>query len=207
MAKARTYRESAIVERPPAFQQYAAAELGAEAVKLMTPAERGLYWSMMCYCWLNDSIPLDPALMARALGFTEAEVVENMTARVLGFFEHADDDSKRLVCPALVRQMERIMERRIAQARGGRAGAKARREKKFAAITNPQSTPQATYPSLEKSKDEKNQDEKSASRGKSSSPSFLGNTKRKDNGGVPDPEFVKGYEAEQAKEKPAGAAR
>jgi hypothetical protein len=81
MAKARSYRASQTVERPPAFQEYAAAELGNEDVRLMSAGERGLYWSMRAYCWMNDSIPLDPCMMARALGFTEREVADNLTAK------------------------------------------------------------------------------------------------------------------------------
>jgi hypothetical protein len=151
MAKARTYRQSATVERPPAYQEYAAAELGAEAVRLMSPGERGLWWSMRAYCWINDSVPLDPAAMARALGFTEAEVIANCTARVLSSFEEADDDKTRLVCPALVRQMDRLMLRREAQAKGGRDAARARREKRNPPLSNRTSNHQATYRSLENS--------------------------------------------------------
>ena len=129
MANAKIYRDSTEVERPPAFQEYAASALMAESVRLMSLKERGLFWSMRCYCWLNDSIPVDPAAMASTLGIPEAEVLENLTPRVLSFFELAQDDKNRLVCPALVRQMTRLIERREKQSRGGRKGVIARRNK------------------------------------------------------------------------------
>jgi hypothetical protein len=81
---------------------------------------------------------------------------------VLGFFEQAEDDDKRLVCPALVRQMERLLARRLAQANGGREGARARREKKFSAISNLPST----YVGLEYSRAEQSKDKKAPLEGK-----------------------------------------
>ena len=160
MAKARIYVESSTIERPPAFQEYAAAALSTESVQLMSLQERGLLFTMRLYCWVNQSIPRDPGLMARALGLHVDEVRDQLTDRVMTFFEPAEDDQQRLICPALVRQMVRLMDRREKQAEGGRHGAKARRAKKFSAISNPTGTPQSTnartHVALEKSRTEKN---------------------------------------------------
>lgn len=136
MAKARTYRESAEVDRPPAFQEYAAQALTAESFRLLSLPERGLLMTMRLYAWCNDSLPADPAQLARALSMQEGEVREHFTASVRSFFEPADDDPTRLVCAALVRQMERLMQRREAQAKSGRDSAMKRRLKRNPSLGN-----------------------------------------------------------------------
>ena len=153
MPRARTYRESAHVERPPAYQVYPGLAMSTESLRLLRNAELGMLERMDWYCWVNDSIPAAPDDMARALGLQLADVRKDLTPAVLTFFEPAEDDPTRLVRPALVRQMERLMQRRIAQAKGGEKGARARKEKNFRAISNPATTPRT----LEQSQAEQSQ--------------------------------------------------
>lgn len=149
--KAKAYRESASVERPPAFQEYAAAALSAESILMMPLAERGLFWTMRLYCWVNDSLPSDPDSMARVLGIPADELRRVLTDRVRGFFQPAEDKPDRLICVALVRQMEKLLDRREKQAAGGRDAAKSRRLKKNSAIGNRDSNHAGTNASVENS--------------------------------------------------------
>jgi hypothetical protein len=128
----------------------------------MALEERGLFATLRWHLWANDSIPRDPAQMARLLGLGEQEVRASLSERVLSFFDLVGD---RLVCGELVAQMEKLLDRREKQAEGGRDGARARREKRFAGISTPEGSPQATPVALrkvlEKSRDEKSRGEPS----------------------------------------------
>lgn len=193
MAKARAYRESAEVERPPAFQEYAAQALTAESFRLLTLPERGLLMTLRYYCWCNDSVPADPEQLARALGLPESEVREHFTPAVRSFLEPAEDAPTRLICPALVRQMERLMLRREAQAQSGRDSARKRREKGKPALGDRVGDRDRPAHGLEYSTAQQ-------------SPNQLGKSgnertplKGNGTGGAPDP-FVVEYEAAQGRE-------
>lgn len=103
--------------RPPAFQEYGADLLNLESVKVMTLGERGLLATMRWCIWGNDTLPSDPAQLARVLGLPEADVRENLTEAVQSFFATAKGFSERLECPELAAQMLRLQERRDAQSR------------------------------------------------------------------------------------------
>lgn len=106
--------------RPPAFQEYGADLMAREEIKLMPLAERGLLATMRWYAWTNDTLPSDPALLARLLGLSEDEVRQNLTHAVLGFFRSAAAQGfgDRLECTELVEQMARLLEKRKAQSDG-----------------------------------------------------------------------------------------
>lgn len=101
---------------------------------MMSLAERGLLWSMRLYCWVNDSVPAEPDAMARVLGLPSEELRAALSERVRGFFEPASDRPDRLICVALVRQMEKLMQRREAQVKSALDTAKKRRQKNFQAL-------------------------------------------------------------------------
>jgi hypothetical protein len=111
--------------RPPAFQEYGATLLNLESIKLMSLAERGLLATLRWYLWLNDTIPDEPALMARLLGLEEHDVRKNLTPAVRSFFRsgHHLGMGDRLECPELLDQMALLMERRRKQSNGGKEGA------------------------------------------------------------------------------------
>ena len=196
MAKARAYRESAEVERPPAFQEYPGMALSAESFRLMSLPERGLLMTLRYYCWCNDSMPAEPGQLAHAVGLQEAAVREHFTPAVRGFFEPAEDDQTRLICPALVRQMERLMLRREAQAKSGRDSARKRREKRNPALGDrdgdrgENGTVRST---AEQSTAQQNRNQLGKGAGEGTASKGNGTTS------VPDP-FVADYEAAQARE-------
>lgn len=47
-------------DRPPAFQFYASDWLADVNVCCMTNEERGVYITLLCHCWIEESLPADP---------------------------------------------------------------------------------------------------------------------------------------------------
>ena len=59
-------------EKAPAFQFYPKDFLTDERVKLMSHTERGIYISLLCMCWLEGSLPAQPAALAKLVSLTPA---------------------------------------------------------------------------------------------------------------------------------------
>jgi uncharacterized protein YdaU (DUF1376 family) len=119
------------IRRPPSYPEYGSDLLGLEAIKLSPLSGIGLLVLMRWYAFANDSLPRDPAALAKVLGRDEAEVRANLTERVMSFFRVDDEHPDRLVCPELAAAMNRIMSAREKQARGADSTNKALREKRI----------------------------------------------------------------------------
>lgn len=52
-------------EKAPAFQFYPSDWLGDAKVRAMTPEARGAYIDLLCYCWQEQSLPLELPTIAR----------------------------------------------------------------------------------------------------------------------------------------------
>ena len=57
-------------EKVPAFQFYPKDFLTDERVRLMSHTERGIYVTLLCLCWLERSLPADPAHLAKLVDVT-----------------------------------------------------------------------------------------------------------------------------------------
>jgi hypothetical protein len=125
--------------------EYGSDLLALERVKLMTLAERGLLATMRWHLWANDTLPRDPAPMARLLGLEAAEVQAALTDRVLSFFAPAKGAPDRLMCPELAAQMQRLMERRDRMVQGAHNSHTARKEKGKPAIATQDGTQDGTH--------------------------------------------------------------
>lgn len=87
--------------------------------RLLSLAGRGLLYSLRLECWVNRSMPADPAKLARVLGFDAAEVAAALPS--LGpFFDESDGF---LTCPELEQYRAHLDERRARQSEGGKRGA------------------------------------------------------------------------------------
>jgi uncharacterized protein YdaU (DUF1376 family) len=51
--------------RSPAFQFYPKDYISSTKVRQMSNTERGVYVSLLCYCWLDDGLPTDLPSLAR----------------------------------------------------------------------------------------------------------------------------------------------
>lgn len=104
---------------PPAYQEFAASMMARTDYRLLTLAERGLLYSLRLECWVNGSMPADPAKLSRVLGFDPAEVAAALPS-LEPFFDVADGV---LRCPELDAYRAHLDERRARQSEGGKRGA------------------------------------------------------------------------------------
>lgn len=104
---------------PPAYMEYAAAMLSDIRFRLMSPAERGVLYTIRLECWVNNGVPSDPTILAKILGFDSVLIASSLPA-VLKFLERNGD---LLVCPDLEDYRAHLKGVREKQAAGGRLGA------------------------------------------------------------------------------------
>jgi len=104
---------------PPAYQEFAAAMLASIHFRMLSPAERGLLWTMRMECWVNHALPKCPAQLARVLGFPE-DVVAAGLPMLANFF---NEDDGLLICPELENYRAHLAGIRAKQAAGGKEGA------------------------------------------------------------------------------------
>jgi uncharacterized protein YdaU (DUF1376 family) len=60
-------------KRTPAFQFYPNEFLGSSKVRRMSMAERGIYITLLCSCWLDGSLPTDLTAIAETLHIKDAQ--------------------------------------------------------------------------------------------------------------------------------------
>lgn len=61
-------------ERPPAFQFYPKDFVTDEHVLTMDMSQRGVYITLLCFCWLQESIPSDRDAAAKLCGISRKEI-------------------------------------------------------------------------------------------------------------------------------------
>ena len=105
---------------PPSFQEYANNWLANRHYRLATLAERGLLQTMRYECWVNHSLPSDPATLARVIGFTSEEVSRALPA-VMPFF--AETAEGQIISPELEDYRAHLAGIRVKQSDGGKNGA------------------------------------------------------------------------------------
>jgi hypothetical protein len=114
-------------ENSPAFQEYASDMLANRDFRSMSLAERGLLNTMRLECWVGRSVPANPDLLAKVLGFQTEEVRRVLTPAVLVFFNQIEGD---LISPDLEAYREEQHARKARIIEGGRAGGKKSQSKK-----------------------------------------------------------------------------
>lgn len=103
----------------PAYQEYAASMLARTDFRALSLEARGLLFTLRLECWVNGSLPSDPARLARVLGLP-AEEVQRASMEIRPLFEFTRDEIR---CPELDNYRAHLEERRQRQSAGGRAGA------------------------------------------------------------------------------------
>ena len=106
--------------KPPAYQEYAATILADRNFRLMTLAERGLFFSMRLECWQNNAVPATENDLAKYLGSELSETQQAFTTRVKSFFTLNDGLFR---CPELDDYRQHLDERKTKQSEGGKRGA------------------------------------------------------------------------------------
>ncbi len=105
--------------KPPAFQEYASDMISLREYRLMTLAERGLLYSMRLECWANQTVPSEPASLAKYLGFQPADVTAALPA-VMPFFT---ESGAHIQSAELDAYRAKLALRDRAKSEGGKKGA------------------------------------------------------------------------------------
>ncbi len=103
----------------PAYQEYAAAMMARREYRTISLAARGLLYSLRLECWVNRSVPADPLMLSRVLGFQRDEV-EPALNEITVFLVL---DGENLVFRDLEDYRTHIASIRQKQAAGGKKGA------------------------------------------------------------------------------------
>ena len=103
----------------PAYQEYAAAMMARREYRTISLAARGLLYSLRLECWVNRSVPADPLMLSRVLGFQRDEV-ESALNEIMVFLVL---DGENLVFRDLEDYRTHIASIRQKQAAGGKKGA------------------------------------------------------------------------------------
>lgn len=110
-------------DKLPWMKFYPADFMGSGKVQMMSPAERGIYISLLCHEWQEGHLPDDPSRLARVAGATPREM-EGAWPSVRPCF--SVDDDGRLYHERLESEREDAverMERRRKMSEAGRKGA------------------------------------------------------------------------------------
>ncbi len=106
--------------KPPAYQEYAATILADRNFRLMTLAERGLFFSMRLECWQNGEVPAIESDLAKYLSYDLADIKEALTLRVTSFFNLTNS---LFNFPELDSYKQHLEQRKTKQSEGGKRGA------------------------------------------------------------------------------------
>ncbi len=113
-------------EKSPAFQFYPKDFLTDSHVVGMTLQERGAYITLLCLCWMDGSVPVDLAALARLCRVSTAAFTRFWPAIEPCFTLVSD----RLVQPRIERERRKQVEFRAMKAAAGQKGGKATAESK-----------------------------------------------------------------------------
>ena len=107
----------------PAYLEYAAATLTDMRFRMMTPAQRGLCWTMKLELWVNHTLPSNPDSLGRILGLDPAEVRSELPA----VMPHFDIKDGWIISPELEDYRAHLSGIRKRQSEGGKEGQKRKR--------------------------------------------------------------------------------
>ena len=109
-------------EKPPSFQFYPKDFISDEHVAVMTMNERGIYISLICFCWLQGSIPNDVNTAGRMCGANQKEM-RSAWPVVSARFQVDPEDASRLRHKRLDIERVKQNEWRSKSSEGGRNSA------------------------------------------------------------------------------------
>ena len=107
-------------EKSPAFQFFPRDFISDERVMVMDMAQRGIYITLLCFCWTEGSIPADPKAVLKLCRI--GPEYESGLAPVLACFATLDDNPNRLIHQRLERIRAEQAERRQKRVEAGRKG-------------------------------------------------------------------------------------
>jgi uncharacterized protein YdaU (DUF1376 family) len=90
----------------PAFQFYPKDFLASSKVMRMTPAERGVYITLLCVCWLDGSLPNDVGQLARIAGLPKKSFARVWSPTLVACFSPRENGA-RLVNERMEQEREK----------------------------------------------------------------------------------------------------
>ncbi len=112
-------------EPSPAFQFYPKDYLSDVKTRAMTFEQRGMYWDLCSYCWLEGGLPSDPIQIARILGTPEEPFVRDHWPALSMCFRPLTETT--IEQPRLGIERRKQQKRREKMAEGGRRSADRRK--------------------------------------------------------------------------------
>lgn len=109
--------------KPPAYQEYAAEILATTEFRIMSLTARGLLYTMRLECWVNGCVPAEPRILARTLGYTKDDEVEEVASALIELQKFFDKVENTYISPELEGYRSHLQERKENQSKGGRKGA------------------------------------------------------------------------------------
>lgn len=111
----------------PWFKIYAAETLSDENFSSWTVEQRGIWFTLLCHCWKEGSIPSDTDKLARLCGCDARAFLGHWSGIAHRFHEHTDPS--RLVSLRLEFERQNSVDEAQAKSNHGRKGANARWDK------------------------------------------------------------------------------
>ena len=139
--------------RPPAFQCYASDYIAQEEYVLASFAERGLLFTLLNHCWVNDSVPADIAKLSRLLGVDASELESTIGDLVKKYLKADPVSTDRFCAPELVRQLRDMRARSSRLSESGRKGGKSTQDR-IECLRQPSSDDSSLAKAPEMSRDE-----------------------------------------------------
>ena len=121
--------------KSPAFQFYPKDFLSDEKVLMMTNQEVGCYIKLLCYCWLEGSIPSDVNKIAKLCG-ENSSVMAELWPSLKSCFKSTGNYLKRLKHCRLEKEREKQDKYHKERSESGIKGAKIRWEKGLKELSN-----------------------------------------------------------------------
>ena len=103
----------------PAYQIYPSNIMSDINWRTMSLEQRGLMITLQFECWVNDSVPSNPATLAKMILCRNGNLKDLMTKELMSFFMEEDG---KIVCPELDAYKEKLDEQRKRQSEGGKKG-------------------------------------------------------------------------------------
>jgi len=125
--------------KSPAFQFYPKDFLTDENVRVMSMQERGVYITLMSFCWIEGTLPADTKRLARLCGMP-AQQFNKLWKAIAPCFEVNPLNAERIIHPRLNKERVKQIIFRRRQSDKGRASSAARRQPDTAPDTNRGST-------------------------------------------------------------------
>jgi len=113
-------------DKRPSFQFYPKDFISDENVICMTLEERGAYITLLCYCWMEGSIPADGKRIAMLLGCQVDAISKYEFANVLSCFMAMPSNPNRLIHGRLEKERQKQDDFRDKKSQAGKKGAEKR---------------------------------------------------------------------------------